>query len=56
MGHLLARKLVSNVNYVGEKTKMNVMTVLASEVDRLSADKFGAVVLKGLTVCHLKFS
>ena len=48
VGHLLARELVLNVKYVGEKTKMDVMTVLACEVDRLSADKFGAVVLKGL--------
>ena len=48
VGHLLAREVVSKVNFVGENTKTDVMRVLAREVDRLSADKFGAIVLKGL--------
>ena len=48
VGHLLAREVVSKVNFMGENTKTDVMRVLASEVDRLSADKFGGIVLKGL--------
>ena len=48
VGHLLAREVVSKVNFMSESLKMDVMRVLASEVDRLSTDKFGSIVLKGL--------
>jgi hypothetical protein len=48
VGHLLAREVVAKVNYMPEEMKMDVMRVLASEVDRLSMDKFGCIVLKGL--------
>ena len=48
VGHLLAREVVAKVNYMPEDMKMDVMRVLASEVDRLSMDKFGCIVLKGL--------
>ena len=48
VGHLLAREVVSKVNFMSDNLKMDVMRVLASEVDRLSADKFGSIVLKGL--------
>ena len=48
VGHLLAREVVAKVNYMSEDMKMDVMRVLASQVDRLSMDKFGCIVLKGL--------
>jgi hypothetical protein len=48
VGHLLAREVVSKVNFMPENLKMDVMRALASEVDRLSADKYGSIVLKGL--------
>ena len=41
VGHLLAREVVAKVNYMSEDMKMDVMRVLASQVDRLSMDKFG---------------
>jgi len=50
VGHLLARDMVSKVNHVGEDIKMDMMRTLAAEVDLLSADKFGGIVLKGLVV------
>jgi hypothetical protein len=48
VGHLLAREVVSKINVLDENLKMDVMRVLAREVDRLSKDKFGCIVLKGL--------
>merc|ERR1719186_1621934 len=48
VGHLLAREIVTKVNCVGEEVKKEVLSVLAGEVDRLSGDKFGSFVLKGL--------
>ena len=50
VGHLFARDMVSKVNHVSQDTKMDVMRALADEVDLLSADKFGGIVLKGLVV------
>jgi len=48
VGYLLAREVVSKMNSMSENIKMDVMRVLATEVDRLSLDKFGCIVLKGL--------
>merc|ERR1719508_236231 len=48
VGHLLAREIVMKVNCVGVDVKKEVLSVLAGEVDRLSGDKFGSFVLKGL--------
>ena len=48
VGHLLVREVVSKVNFMLKNLQMDVMRVLASEVDRLSTDKFGSIVLKGL--------
>ena len=48
VGHLLAREIVAKVNCVGKDVKKEVLSVLAGEVDRLSGDKFGSFVLKGL--------
>eukprot|EP00092_Neocalanus_flemingeri_P041290 GFUD01044962.1.p1 GENE.GFUD01044962.1~~GFUD01044962.1.p1 ORF type:complete len:886 (+),score=254.50 GFUD01044962.1:3-2660(+) len=48
VGHVLAREVVSVVNHLEESTKNAVMRVLASEVDQLCVNKFGAIVLKGL--------
>ena len=50
VGHLLSKEMVSKVNRVDENTKTEVMRALATHVEGLSADKFGAVVLKGLAV------
>jgi len=48
VGHLLAKEMVAKVNYAGEICKKEVMQDLAENVDELSLDKFGGVVLKGL--------
>merc|ERR1719425_21529 len=48
VGHLLAKDMVAKVNYLGESCKKEVMQDLAENVDELSLDKFGGIVLKGL--------
>ena len=48
VGHLFARDMVAKVNHVGESCKAEVMKELADNVDQLSLDKFGGIVLKGL--------
>jgi len=48
VGHLLAKDMVAKVNYVGESCKKEVLHDLAVNVDELSLDKFGSIVLKGL--------
>merc|ERR1712179_895278 len=48
VGHLLAKEMVAKVNYVGESCKKQVLHDLAVNVDELSLDKFGSIVLKGL--------
>merc|ERR1712179_378084 len=48
VGHLLAKDMVAKVNYVGESCKKQVLHDLAVNVDELSLDKFGSIVLKGL--------
>ena len=54
--HVVGQLLVKEVQgppYVSEYLWMDVMRVFASEVDSLSDDKFGSIVLKGLaaSVC-----
>ena len=48
VGHLLAKDMVAKVNYAGESCKKELMQDLAENVDELSLDKFGGIVLKGL--------
>ena len=48
VGHLLSREMVAKVKHVGESCKEDLLRVLASQVDLLSSDKFGGIVLKGL--------
>merc|ERR1719369_1414649 len=48
VGHLLAKDIVTKMNYTGESCKKDVLQDLARNVDELSLDKFGAIVLKGL--------
>ena len=48
VGHLLARDMVAKVHFVGEGCKTEVMQDLAMNVDDLSINKFGGIVLKGL--------
>ena len=48
VGHLLARDMVAKVNHVGESCQAEVLKELADNVDQLSLDKFGGIVLKGL--------
>merc|ERR1719420_1410612 len=45
VGHLLARDMVAKVNHVGESCLAEVMKELADNVDQLSLDKFGGIVL-----------
>merc|ERR1719154_976148 len=48
VGYMLAKKMVSSVACVEESTKVEMIKALATHVERLSADKLGATVLKGM--------